>query len=124
MEDIHCVKDLITKGDHICKLDLKDAYLQYTSPAENSSTGRGQFTSSSPLWAISSPESLHKGVKTGTSSSESCRDTSSGIPRRLPHYQEVQGGCRSCFPEDHESLTKSWVCDQYGKITDARQLEQ
>ena len=27
MEDIRCVKDLITKGDHMCKLDLKDAYL-------------------------------------------------------------------------------------------------
>ena len=26
-EDIRCVKDLINQGDHMCKLDLKDAYL-------------------------------------------------------------------------------------------------
>ena len=27
MEDIRCAKDLITNGDHMCKLYLKDAYL-------------------------------------------------------------------------------------------------
>lgn len=27
MKDIHCVNDLISKGNHMCKLDLKDAYL-------------------------------------------------------------------------------------------------
>ena len=27
MEDIHCVKDLLNRGDYMCKLDLKDAYL-------------------------------------------------------------------------------------------------
>ena len=27
MEDIRCVKDLLSRGDHMCKLDLKDAYL-------------------------------------------------------------------------------------------------
>ena len=27
MEDIRCVKDLLNRGDYMCKLDLKDAYL-------------------------------------------------------------------------------------------------
>ena len=27
MEDIHCMKDLLNRGDYMCKLDLKDAYL-------------------------------------------------------------------------------------------------
>ena len=27
MEDIRCVRDLLSKGDHLCKLDLRDAYL-------------------------------------------------------------------------------------------------
>ena len=26
MEDIRCVKDLLHRGDYMCKLDLKDAY--------------------------------------------------------------------------------------------------
>ena len=27
MEDIRSVKDLLVRGDYVCKLDLKDAYL-------------------------------------------------------------------------------------------------
>ena len=27
MEDIRCERDILSQGDHLCKLDLKDAYL-------------------------------------------------------------------------------------------------
>ena len=29
MEDIRCVKDLLNRGEHMCKLDLKDAPFRY-----------------------------------------------------------------------------------------------
>jgi len=41
MEDVRCVKDLLSQGDYLCKLDLKDAYLSL--PIHESSRKYLQF---------------------------------------------------------------------------------
>ena len=89
MEDVHCVKDLLSQGDYLCKLDLKDAYLSL--PIHESSRKYLQFRwqgvlyDTTQLFRLSVAPSVHKSAETSTGEIKINGNPPGSLPRR-PSY--------------------------------------
>lgn len=68
MEGIDCVRDLLTRREYMCKLDLRDAYLSVPiNPSEVSEVsveGHNISVQCPPIWAGHGPSGLHEDTQT------------------------------------------------------------
>ena len=125
MEDIRCVKDLLSRGDHMCKLDLKDVYLSI--PIHGSCRRFLRFRwrgilyeyTALPFGLSAAPRfNLYKGLETSPSSIKGCRDMPSSILGQFSHSWRDQGRGRSSISEDQEPIAESGICDKPGEISE------
>ena len=94
MEDIRSVKDLLTRGDYMCKLDLKDAYLSVPISAAHRRYLQFQWegvTYHSTLWASNRTLGIHKASEACPSSPQGQRPETSSLSGRYPNNGEEQG---------------------------------
>lgn len=96
MEGIDCVRDLLTRREYMCKLDLRDAYLSVPiNPSEVSEVsveGHNISVQCPPIWAGHGPSGLHEDTQTSLGPPKSQGPENHSLPGRpIAHWPKHEG---------------------------------
>ena len=110
MEDIRSVKDLLNKGDYMCKLDLKDAYLSVPINADHRKFLQFQWEGivyhykALPFGLATAPRVFTKLLKSVLAHPSSQRTETGGRFGRHAKCRDEQGRNRECIRTDCKQL--------------------